>query len=155
MVGRYTLMVSFMVIFLLQVGHLPWAAIEALMQPLQKIWPHFVDISSTSGPMHTGQLNVGSFGFGGTTLCAVTVWHQWQRITQIMNKWNSLKMTPIIRLTMRCGEKTDSNRTKTWDKTFLMMDWDCNQGPSCYKMNTFKRPTAYTWNKQLRNNAIS
>lgn len=38
---------------------------EALMHALQKMWPHFVLISSTSGPMQMGQLNVGSFGGTG------------------------------------------------------------------------------------------
>lgn len=35
------------------------------MHGLQKMWPHFVVISSTNGPMQTGQLNVGSGGGGG------------------------------------------------------------------------------------------
>lgn len=29
------------------------------------MWPHFVVISSTNGPMQIGQLNVGSGGGGG------------------------------------------------------------------------------------------
>lgn len=58
-------MVSFMVTFLRQVGHLPLAPIADLMHALQNIWPHFVDVSSTIGLMHMGHLNVGSFGGGG------------------------------------------------------------------------------------------
>ena len=52
--------------FRLHVGHLFWAAMADLMHALQKMWPHLVDISSTNGPMQTGQLKVGSFGGGGS-----------------------------------------------------------------------------------------
>lgn len=45
-----------------QVGHFFWAWIDALMHSLQKMWPQMVDDGSTSAFMHTGQLNVGSFG---------------------------------------------------------------------------------------------
>lgn len=57
-------MVFFMLIFPLQVGHLPRTAIDALIHFLQNMWPHFVDISSTYGPMQTGQVKVGSTGGG-------------------------------------------------------------------------------------------
>lgn len=63
--GRNTLISSLTVIFFLHVGHLAWALIAALMQALQKIWPHLVDISSTKGPIHIGQLKTGSFGGSG------------------------------------------------------------------------------------------
>lgn len=36
------------------------------MHPLQKMWPHFVVISSSNVPIQTGQLKVASFtGAGG------------------------------------------------------------------------------------------
>lgn len=35
------------------------------MHFLQKMWPHFVDISSANGAMQMGQVKVGSFGGGG------------------------------------------------------------------------------------------
>lgn len=55
---------SFVTTGFLQVGHLPWAAMAALMHALQKIWPHFVVVPSTSGPRQIGQLKVGPFGAG-------------------------------------------------------------------------------------------
>lgn len=56
---------SLAVVLFLHVGHFVWAAMAALMHCLQKMWPHFVLVSSTNGPMQTGQLNTGSFGGGG------------------------------------------------------------------------------------------
>jgi hypothetical protein len=55
--------------FFRQVGHFFWAWIDALMHSLQNMWPQMVDDGSTSVLMHTGQLNVGSFGgaLGGST----------------------------------------------------------------------------------------
>lgn len=66
--GRNTLISSLAVTFFLQVGHLPCAVIAALMHFLQKIWPHFVDISSVKGAIHIGQLKTGSIGGSGDFL---------------------------------------------------------------------------------------
>lgn len=62
--GRNTLISSLTVTLLRQVGHLAWAAMAVLMHALQNMCPHFVEVGSTSGPIHIGQLKVGSFGGG-------------------------------------------------------------------------------------------
>lgn len=68
---------------------------EALIHALQKIWPHLVDISSTNGPMQTGQLNVGSFGGGGggatatnVTLGSLSPWISYQGTSLVRGKKN-------------------------------------------------------------------
>lgn len=81
--GRKTLMVFFMLIFPLQVGHWPRTAIDALIHFLQNMWPHFVDISSTYGPKQTGQVKVGCTGGGRGKGWAIFILHEfsfWQKI---------------------------------------------------------------------------
>jgi len=64
--GRNTFISCLEVTFFLQVGHLPCILITVLMQFLQKICPHLVDISSTKGSIHIGQL--GSAGGSGASI---------------------------------------------------------------------------------------
>lgn len=58
-------MSSFIVMGFLQVGHLLCMRIAVVIQALQNMWPHFVDISSTTGPIQIGHVSVGSFGGKG------------------------------------------------------------------------------------------
>jgi hypothetical protein len=59
---RNTLISCFIETFFLQVGHVLFEAIAIVMHFLQKMWPHLVDISSTKGSIHIGQIKSSSFG---------------------------------------------------------------------------------------------
>jgi hypothetical protein len=73
----------------LQVGHLACLLIASDMQALQKMCPHFVDISSTNGHKQIGQLKVGSFG---GRVCTFSLWQKSKTVSIRVSKFINRNM---------------------------------------------------------------
>jgi hypothetical protein len=73
----------------LQVGHLACLLIASAMQVLQKMCPHFVDISSTNGHKQIGQLKVGSFG---GRVCTFSLWQKSKTVSIRVSKFINRNM---------------------------------------------------------------